>query len=153
MMLPSFLLALIRQRWSDRFSYVLKSLKQDSAPLTDKEAQRLLAALRAGKSLRAICAGMVGKRYVAGEKIAPDYQSFHNYCKAQPEYARQASELLAASLKIANHRKGAPKRSRTQCSRGHLFTPETTRYRKDPDDPRRERKICERDRAAIGAEM
>jgi hypothetical protein len=68
-----------------------------TAPLTDKEAQRLLAALRAGKSLRAICAGMVGKRYVAGEKIAPDYQSFHNYCKAQPEYARQASELLAAN--------------------------------------------------------
>jgi hypothetical protein len=72
------------------------------------------------------------------------------YFQRHPEYGAEARPLIKANAVAAQLRKVAYKRDKTHCSRGHPFTPENTRLRKDPNDPRRECKICERERASHG---
>jgi hypothetical protein len=95
----------------------------------------MMAALREGRTLNKF-----GVR-------APRLEAYFN---THPEYALEARPLIEANAKAAQLRKAAGRRSRTHCSRGHLFTLETTRYRKERNDLRRECKICERNRALHG---
>jgi len=103
--------------------------------LSDEKAARMMMALRAGQTLRSF-----------GVKSA----SLEAYFATHPEYAVVAQPLIKVNAEAAQLRKAAGKRGQTHCSRGHAFTPETTRYRKDRIDPRRECKICERECAAHG---
>lgn len=103
--------------------------------ITDQTAARMLEGLRVGKTPRMFA-------------IRP--ARLEAYLRTHPDYAAEARPLIAANARAADLRKAAGKRDKTHCSRGHLFTPETTRLRKDPNDPRRECKICERERAAQG---
>jgi hypothetical protein len=103
--------------------------------LSDEKAARMMVALRGGGTLNKF-----------GVK-APRLEAYFN---AHREYALEARPLIEANAKAAQLRKAAGRRSRTHCSRGHLFTLETTRYRKDQNDLRRECKICERKRALHG---
>jgi transposase-like protein len=103
--------------------------------LSEGKAARMMVALRGGGTLNKF-----GVR-------APRLEA---YFDSHPEYALEARPLIEANAKAAQLRKAAGKRSRTHCSRGHLFTLETTRYRKDQNDPRRECKICESTRALHG---
>jgi hypothetical protein len=103
--------------------------------LSEEKAARMMAALRGGGTLNKF--GVKARRLEA-------------YFNAHAEYALEARPLIEANAKAAQLRKAAGRRSRTHCSRGHLFTLETTRYRKDQNDPRRECKICERKRALHG---
>lgn len=103
--------------------------------LSDEKAVRMMVALRGG--------GTLNKFGVKASRLEIHF-------KSHPEYAQEARPLIEANAAAAQLRKAAGKRSRTHCSRGHLFTLETTRYRKDRNDPRRECKICERERAMDG---
>jgi hypothetical protein len=74
--------------------------------LSDEKAARILAGLRIGHTLR---------RYWARQ------EQFGAYCKAHPEYAREAKPLLDANTKAARLRKGAHRRDKTHCANGHSF--------------------------------
>ncbi len=106
-----------------------------TGPLSDEKAVRMMITLREGQTLRKF--GVKAPRLDA-------------YFLAHPRYAEEARPLIEANAAAAQLRKAAGKRSRIQCSRGHPFTLETTRYRKDRNDPRRECKVCERERATDG---
>jgi hypothetical protein len=106
-----------------------------TGPLSDEKAVRMMTTLREGQTLRKF--GVKAPRLEA-------------YFLAHPRYAEEARPLIEANAAAAQLRKAAGKRSRIQCSRGHTFALETTRYRKDRNDLRRECKVCERERAAHG---
>jgi hypothetical protein len=103
--------------------------------LSDEKAARMMAALRKGKTLRT---------------FAVRASRLEAYFATHLGYAVVAQPLIKVNAEAAQLRKAAGKRGQSHCSRGHAFSPETTRYRKDPNDPRRECKICERERAAHG---
>jgi hypothetical protein len=106
--------------------------------ITDETATRMMEGLRVGKTPRMFA-------------ITP--ARLEAYLQTHPEYAAEARRLIAANAKAAELRKSAGKRDKTHCSRGHPFTPENTRLRKAANDPRRECKICERERAVHGNSM
>jgi hypothetical protein len=71
--------------------------------LSDEKALRMLAALRAGRTLRS---------------FAVRTARFEAYCGAHQDYAREAIPLLTANLKAAHHRKGERFRTMTHCKLG-----------------------------------
>src|SRR5260370_30535909 len=79
---------------------------QTSPGLCDEKAARILVAFREGRTLKPFSMR-------AGQ--------FEAYCKAHPEYARDALPLLDANRKAANQRKGARIRGKTHCINGHSF--------------------------------
>ena len=57
-----------------------------------------------------------------GSTLRPFHENakrFDAYCKAHPDYAREAKALLSENLKASNLRKGAAKRALTHCKYGH----------------------------------
>jgi hypothetical protein len=79
---------------------------QTSPGLSDEKAARILVAFREGRTLKPFSMR-------AGQ--------FEAYCKAHPEYARDALPLLDANRKAANQRKGARIRGKTHSINGHSF--------------------------------
>jgi hypothetical protein len=77
--------------------------------LSDEKAARMMAALRAGQTLRLF--GVNAPRLGA-------------YFAAHPNYAQEARPLIAANAKAALLRKGARLRNRTHCRFGHPFSGE-----------------------------
>src|SRR5262249_32882208 len=80
--------------------------------------ERIMAALREGKTLNNICSGRLNKRYTPGQLIA-SRERFHQICAADPEFACEATALLDENTKAANAKKGAFKRNQTHCKFGH----------------------------------
>jgi hypothetical protein len=72
--------------------------------LSDEKAARIMIGLRGGGTLR---------------RFAVKASRFEAYCKAQPDYAREAKALLSENLQASNLRKGAAKRALTHCKYGH----------------------------------
>ena len=77
---------------------------QTPPSLSDEKAARILVAFREGRTLR---------------QFAMRAGRFHTYCKAHPEYAREALPLLEANRKAGDKRKGERHRSQTHCKHGH----------------------------------
>jgi hypothetical protein len=61
---------------------------------------RIMIGLRGGSTLR---------------RFTVKASRFEAYCKAHPDYAREAKALLSENLQASNLRKGAAKRALTQC--------------------------------------
>src|ERR1700756_2888721 len=77
-------------------------------PLSDEKAGRMMAALRAGATLRTF--GVKAHRLEA-------------YLNAHPDYAEEARPLIEANNKAARRRKGDRLRCTTHCRAGlHLMT-------------------------------
>lgn len=74
--------------------------------ITDKTAARLMAELRAGKTLREI-----------GVKAASLNLYFQSHCS----FAQEARPLLATNAETARKRRGAHHRIKTHCKFGHPF--------------------------------
>ena len=74
--------------------------------LSDEKAARVLVAFREGRTLR---------------QFAMRAGRFDAYCKAHPEYAREALPLLEANRKAGDKRKGERHRSQTHCKTDTLW--------------------------------
>jgi hypothetical protein len=88
---------------------------QTPPSLSDEKAARILVAFREGQTLRPFFLR-------AGR--------FDAYCKAHPEYARDALPLLEANRKAANQRKGDRFRAMTHCKHGHPLSEARIRHYK-----------------------
>jgi len=87
-------------------------------PIDAEKAERILSALRQGKTLNVICSGRVnGKR--GASQILATYIRFREYCAEHPDFAREANALLAENTKAGNARKGERHRNMTHCKHGH----------------------------------
>ena len=83
--------------------------------MTPTQANDLMSALRAGRTLRRICGGgKLGPAIVSSKK-------FRAHCELYPEWGVEAKRLAIANAKAADSLKGSTKRSRTHCGRGHEF--------------------------------
>lgn len=87
-------------------------------PMTEPTAKLVLAAIRGGKTLNSICGGRRDGRYVPGERIT-DHLAYKFYCALNPDFFREASEVLTENTKIATAKKGAHLRNLMQCKHGH----------------------------------
>lgn len=89
-------------------------------PIDTEKAERILLALRQGKTLAVICGGRVNGKRVSSE-IITTYIRFREYCDANSNYAQIAKPLLEANYKASNFRKGKARRCDKTCSRGHVL--------------------------------
>jgi hypothetical protein len=88
---------------------------QTPPSLSDEKAARILAAFREGGTLKPF--------YLRGGR-------FEAYCKAHPEYARDALPLLEANRKAGDKRKGERFRAMTHCKHGHPLSEARIRHYK-----------------------
>jgi hypothetical protein len=110
---------------------------QTSPGLSDEKAARILATFREGGTLRPF--------YLRAGR-------FDAYCKAHPEYARDALPLLEANRAAARLRKGAHIRGKTHCINGHSFA-EYARVAVHKGWTTRQCRACERMRYRRGGLM
>jgi len=82
--------------------------------LTDEEAASVMEAFRAGRTVRDVCTGKHGPQLA-------QYYTYRRYHASHPEFAREAAPLLERNSKLAHLRKGASRRNKTHCNRGHLL--------------------------------
>lgn len=116
------------------------SIRLLDQPMTEKTAQAVMAALRAGRTLNSICS----KRRSNSEWI--EYRSrFLAYCAQHPEYAAEADALIEKNAAVARKQKGYL-RQRTHCNQGHsLLDPSNVRISIEPKGwIRRRCLICEK---------
>jgi hypothetical protein len=80
--------------------------------LSDQEAKLVLQALKDGRTVWEISRGRRGSQLAS-------YETFQRYCSSHPDFDREARAHADRNGKIAQFRKGASKRDKTHCRRGH----------------------------------
>jgi hypothetical protein len=116
--------------------------------MTPAQANELMSALRAGRTLRRICGG--GK---LGPAIA-SLKKFHIHCTLYPEWGVEAKRLAIANAKAADSLKGSTKRSRTHCGRGHEFAVHGLAYKSHVNGRRyRYCKLCNKINSQHGSKL
>jgi hypothetical protein len=113
------------------------------------QANELMSALRAGRTLRRICGGgKLGPAIVSSKK-------FRAHCELYPEWGVEAKRLAIANAKAADSLKGSTKkRSRTHCGRGHEFAVHGLAYKRHVNGRRyRYCKLCNRINSQQGGKL
>jgi hypothetical protein len=116
--------------------------------MTPAQANELMSALRAGRTLRRTCGGgKLGPAIVTPKKLK-------HHCALYPGWGEHAMRLAKANAKAADSLKGSTKSSRTHCGRGHEFAVHGLAYKSHVNGRRyRYCKLCNKINSQQGCEL